>query len=54
VQEWIGRILGVGDTNLARDLSIDVDFLRRHLVCEFYSNGMDEQGEQVTVTRNLN
>lgn len=52
VQEWIGRILGVGDTNLARDLSIDVDFLRRHLVCEFYSNGMDEQGEQILLTVN--
>jgi len=54
VRDWIGRVLGFSASgidggvahHLGRYLGVDVDTLRRHLCCEFFSNGLDAQGEE--------
>ncbi len=42
--EWPQRVL-----NLGLQLSIDLDIVRRHHVCELYSSGLDKLAEEVSM-----
>ena len=42
--QWPARLI-----EIAQDFGLDIDFLKRHQVCELYSAGFDRLAEEVSM-----